>query len=272
MTSGRGDYSLRWSGRLLFALILITQGAALLPPPATETLRRKVTHHVAPSVTDQEADFALDTALFGMGCFWAPQAAFQQVPGVVSARVGYANAERPPDVLRGSPSYFSVCQGDGNTEAVEVTFDRSRVSYAELLRVFWSEHDAALATDGKSQYRSVIWPHDEAQQEVATEQLRSEVAAASDAGRAAPATVVAPIAPMEGAARRTAVFTVAEQYHQNFWVKARFKFGALALALLLPLTDDPTLIEVANVARPLVVAILLLEYFELMVAAFPDFD
>ena len=63
----------------------------------------------------------VSTVVFGMGCFWAPQEAFESIPGVESARVGYASVE--PQSSTEAPSYFSVCQGNGYTEAVEVTFN-----------------------------------------------------------------------------------------------------------------------------------------------------
>ena len=82
-----------------------------------------------------------------MGCFWAPQEAFESVPGVESARVGYASVE--PQSSAEAPSYFSVCEGNGYTEAVEVTFDENIVSFESLLKVFWSNHDASVVTLGK---------------------------------------------------------------------------------------------------------------------------
>ena len=97
------------------------------------------------------ASSSLSTAIFGMGCFWAPQEAFQATPGVESTRTGYASVEEPLPSTE-APSYFSVCQQSGSvgyTEAVEVTFDPSVVSYDELLQVVWSNHDASQVTPGK---------------------------------------------------------------------------------------------------------------------------
>jgi peptide-methionine (S)-S-oxide reductase len=68
---------------------------------------------------------ALSTVVFGMGCFWAPQEAFESIAGVESARVGYASVA--PQSSTESPSYFAVCQGNGYTEAVEVTFNENLV-------------------------------------------------------------------------------------------------------------------------------------------------
>lgn len=89
----------------------------------------------------------LSTVVFGMGCFWAPQEAFESIPGVESARVGYASVE--PQSSTEAPSYFSVCQGNGYTEVVEVTFNENLVSFESLLKVFWRDHDASVVTPGK---------------------------------------------------------------------------------------------------------------------------
>ena len=79
----------------------------------------------APRMTSG-ASREVSTVVFGMGCFWAPQGAFESIPGVESARVGYASVE--PQSSTEAPSYFSVCQGNGYTEAVEVTFNENLTS------------------------------------------------------------------------------------------------------------------------------------------------
>ena len=79
----------------------------------------------APRMTSG-ASREVSTVGLGMGCFWAPQEAFESIPGVESARVGYASVE--PQSSTEAPSYFSVCQGNGYTEAVEVTFNENLTS------------------------------------------------------------------------------------------------------------------------------------------------
>lgn len=95
------------------------------------------------------ASSSLSTAIFGMGCFWAPQEAFQATPGVESTCIpGYASVEEPLPSTE-APSYFSVCQQSGSvgyTEAVEVTFDPSVVSYEELLQVLLGQINALQLT------------------------------------------------------------------------------------------------------------------------------
>src|SRR6266480_4307647 len=77
-----------------------------------------------------------EIATFGAGCFWGVEAAFQRVPGVIDTAVGYSGGERP------NPTYKDVCTDEtGHAEVVQVTFDPAKVSYEQLLDVFWQAHD-----------------------------------------------------------------------------------------------------------------------------------
>ena len=105
-------------------------------------------------------------ATFGAGCFWGVEAAFGAVPGVSSTLVGYTGGTSP------NPTYKDVCRGNtGHAEAVQIEYDPALVSYQELLEVFWSSHNPTTANrhgaDIGSQYRSAIFYHDAAQEEVA---------------------------------------------------------------------------------------------------------
>lgn len=203
------------------------------------------------------ADRAMGSATFGMGCFWSPQAAFQRVDGVVRATAGYASIDGSAD---GQASYFSVCMGDGRTEAVRVYFDPSAVTYAQLIDVFWNEHDASLTVPGKErQYASVIWAHDAEQRKLAEASVEEAFVAYSAAGRQMPATTVvcagpaAAGAPAAGApaAPEPPRFIPAESYHQNFWPKLRLKgvgLGVLQLVLVASASPDDSS-QVVEVVR-----------------------
>jgi methionine-S-sulfoxide reductase len=105
-------------------------------------------------------------ATFGAGCFWGVEAAFRRIDGVSQTRVGYAGGGVE------SPSYEQVCSDrTGHAEVVEVSYDSTLVPYEQLLAVFWAEHDPTQLNrqgpDPGSQYRSVIFVHDEEQRRAA---------------------------------------------------------------------------------------------------------
>ena len=146
----------------------------------------------------------METATFGAGCFWGVEAAFRQVPGVIATAVGYTGGEVA------APSYEEVCAGHtGHTEAVEVVFDPARVSFAELLDVFWRMHDATQAE--KTQYASIIFYHSPAQR------------ADAEAGRAGRIGLGQPI---RTELRPAGKFYRAEEYHQRYYEKHGIRDGA----------------------------------------------
>ena len=143
-------------------------------------------------------------ATFGAGCFWGVEAAFRQLEGVTATRVGYSGGTRE------NPTYEDVCSHTtGHAEVVEVTYDPEQVSYEQLLDVFWRKHDPTQLKrqgwDIGDQYRSVIFFHDEEQQEAA---LRSKTG--EQANWSAP--IVTQIEPAQ-------TFYEAEDYHQQYLEK-----------------------------------------------------
>ncbi len=143
-------------------------------------------------------------ATFGAGCFWGVEAAFRQLDGVTGTRVGYTGGTLE------NPTYEDVCSHrTGHAEVVEVSYDPERVSYDQLLDVFWGKHDPTQLNrqgwDIGDQYRSVIFFHDSEQEEAA---LRSK--SREQAGGSAP--IVTQIEPAE-------TFYEAEDYHQQYLEK-----------------------------------------------------
>lgn len=200
------------------------------------------------SSSPSSAMAATEKALFGMGCFWAPQENFRCVPGVTSSTSGYAlanylgrEADEVQASIRSNPaSYFSICSGDGRTEAILLEYDPSVISYRELVECFWNRHDASLyAEDKEDQYRSVVWPLNEDQQSTALEEIRDRACPAyKQKGLGPPRTVIADL-PLSVVDNNdvddyvNALFTPAEAFHQSFWTKSKLKLGGFALATLL---------------------------------------
>src|SRR5580765_8511262 len=150
----------------------------------------------------------LELAMFGLGCFWGAEKRFWQQTGVYSTAVGYAAGHTP------NPTYREVCGGmTGHTEAVLVVFDPSIVSYEELLRVFWENHDPTQGmrqgNDAGTQYRSGIYYFDDAQREAA-ERTRAAFQSRLKASGYGDITTEIVSAPD---------FYYAEDYHQQYLAK-----------------------------------------------------
>jgi peptide-methionine (S)-S-oxide reductase len=145
------------------------------------------------------------TAVFGLGCFWGAERVFWQLDGVYTTAVGYAGGFTP------NPTYREVCSGrTGHTEAVLVVFDPERISYRELLAVFWEAHDPTQGmrqgNDAGTQYRSAIYYADDDQRLAAEESRDAYELALGGAGYGPITTEIAPAGP----------FHYAEDYHQQY--------------------------------------------------------
>ncbi len=156
------------------------------------------------SKAEHVAQSPWQTAMFGGGCFWCVEAVFQQLKGVLSVRSGYSGGAVE------EPTYEQICRGDtGHAEVCEIRFDPTIVSFDDLLEVFWKTHDPTTlnrqGADVGTQYRSVIFYHDEHQRELA-EKRKLDL----DRARVWQNPIVTEICPAER-------FYVAEDYHQNYF-------------------------------------------------------
>jgi peptide-methionine (S)-S-oxide reductase len=150
----------------------------------------------------------IETAVFGLGCFWGAERKFWQAPGVYSTAVGYAGGETP------NPTYDEVCSGaTGHNEVVLVAFDPKRISYAELLKLFFESHDPTQGmrqgNDVGTQYRSGIY--------VANDEQKREAEAARDAYQ--PALSKRGFGPITTEIVQAPAFYFAEEYHQQYLAK-----------------------------------------------------
>lgn len=143
-----------------------------------------------------------EKAIFAGGCFWCVEAVFQRMAGVLTVTPGYLGGETA------HPTYEQICRGDtGHAEAVEVAFDPQRVTYEQLLDVFWRMHDPTTlnrqGADTGTQYRSAIFYHDDSQKTAAHASLQQAQASWKD--------------PIVTEIVAASPFTPAERYHHNYF-------------------------------------------------------
>jgi len=145
----------------------------------------------------------LKLATFGGGCFWCTEAVFQQIKGVEKVISGYTGGTAP-----GKPTYREVCSGlTGHAEVIQIQFDPSAISYQDLVTIFMTTHDPTTlnrqGADTGTQYRSVIYYHDDNQKEIAKNTIESLSTYFDD-------PIVTEISPI-------GKFYEAEEYHQNYY-------------------------------------------------------
>ncbi len=148
----------------------------------------------------------LEKATFGMGCFWCTEAVFQRLNGVYNVRSGYEGGNLA------NPTYEDICTGTTNhAEVIELQYDPSKISYDELLEVFWKLHDPTTlnrqGADVGTQYRSVIFYHNE-QQKATAEKYKALLNKENVFGK-----------PVVTAIDKSQTFYVAENYHQDYYIK-----------------------------------------------------
>ena len=174
--------------------------ATPVPVPAT--------HFVLGTPMEPEETESLRFALFGLGCFWGVERRYWQIDGVYSTAVGYAGGLTP------NPTYQEVCSGmTGHNEVVRVAYEPAKVSYRELLQVFWESHDPTQGmrqgNDVGTQYRSGIYTADAEQDALAKRSCTEYQNALGAAKRGVITTEILP-APQ---------FYFAEDYHQQYLAK-----------------------------------------------------
>ena len=177
-------------------------------PGRAERMPVPATHHVSGRPLTPPFPAGMQTAIFGLGCFWGAEKAFWLTPGVFTTAVGYAAGLTP------NPTYEEVCTGrTGHNEVVLVVFDPTAISYEALLRVFWEAHDPTQGmrqgNDVGTQYRSGIYYYDDDQKRSAE---RSRDAYQHRLGEAGYGTITTEILPAPE-------FYYAEDYHQQYLAK-----------------------------------------------------
>jgi len=178
-----------------------------LPGRATK-MRVPETHFVSGRRIVPPFPAGIETAQFGLGCFWGAERAFWQLDGVYATAVGYAGGTTP------NPTYEEVCSGrTGHTEAVLVAYDPKKISYERLLKAFWEGHNPTQGmrqgNDVGTQYRSAIYWTNPAQQKAAEASRDAYAKALAKAGLGAITTEV----------KQAGEFFYAEDYHQQYLAK-----------------------------------------------------
>jgi peptide-methionine (S)-S-oxide reductase len=166
------------------------------------------THFVLGTPLEPPFPEGVETAIFGMGCFWGVERAFWQTPGVYTTAVGYAGGFTP------NPTYEEVCSGrTGHNEVVLVAYRPDELPYMELLRLFWEGHDPTQGmrqgNDVGTQYRSAIYVSSDAERQAAQESLEIYQRMLSEAGYGEITTEI----------EDTPEFFYAEDYHQQYLAK-----------------------------------------------------
>ncbi len=187
----------------IFALCLLLVGS--LVPACSDSQSVRMDDRKPKPMTTKPG---METATLGGGCFWCIEAVFDELKGVESVESGYSGGSVP------NPTYKQVCTGQtGHAEVIQITYDPKVISFKEILEVFFTVHDPTTlnrqGADAGTQYRSVIFFHDDKQKEI-SRQVIAEITAA----KIWDDPIVTEIAPFQ-------TFYKAEDYHQEY-----FKYNA----------------------------------------------
>lgn len=180
----------------VFSMLLVAAGCNASHQQPYETLK---------TMSEKiESNLKTDTATFGNGCFWCTEAIFQDLKGVLKVTSGYSGGKVK------NPTYKEVCSGlTGHAECLQIIYDPSVISFEELLEVFWKTHDPTTlnrqGNDVGTQYRSVIFYHDEKQKQL-SEQFKKEL----DDSNIFDKPIVTEITAFD-------IFYPAENYHQEYY-------------------------------------------------------
>ena len=188
--------------KLIFTSVLVTL-ATIISCAQKQTVKKNISKDMTTN-TNGTINTATDTATFGTGCFWCTEAIFQQLEGVEKVTSGYGGGHVA------NPSYKEVCTGTtGHAECIQVVYDPKKITYDELLEVFWQTHDPTTlnrqGNDVGTQYRSVIFYHNNEQKEKA-EHYKAEL----DKSGAFKNPIVTEITAFTN-------FYPAENYHQDYY-------------------------------------------------------
>ena len=178
-------------------------------PGRPEPIETASHHFISGASLHEPFPDGMEKAMFGLGCFWGAERKFWETPGVYVTAVGYAAGATP------NPTYHEVCTGQtGHAEVVLVVFDPAKISYEELLKLFFESHDPTQGmrqgNDVGTQYRSGIYVYNDAQKAAAAQARAAYSKALTAAGRNGDITTEILAAP---------VFYYGEEYHQQYLAK-----------------------------------------------------
>ncbi len=194
--------------------MFLTRNKTTLPTPdqalpgRPERMPVPGSHYVLGTSLEPPYPDGFEVAVFGLGCFWGAERKFWETDGVYTTAAGYAGGATP------NPTYKEACSGrTGHAEVVQVVFDPAKVSYRQLLKIFWESHDPTQGmrqgNDTGTQYRSAIYYQDDGQRQAAEETRAAFQQVLSGQRYGEITTEIAP----------AGAFYFAEDYHQQYLAK-----------------------------------------------------